>query len=217
MLKPKKTGARRVLQNRGNTPIRYCQNPNCGAKIANKDNEKYCDRVCSREHASILKLERRPKEVNCAACGKSLDPLSREPYQWNSSDTHFCDEICATAWRKESGKYQEMSQKGNEAIRAYKKKHGHMHNYAQRSQRISEHNQTHPPKSKLYVRVGNVWGYEAHVLPNNAKDGYIAHIPELTELVGSVEAKTSKDALKALRARFLEIRMQENQNQEDGK
>jgi hypothetical protein len=209
MLRPKKTGPRRVLQQRAPAPIRYCQNPACGAKITNPDNEKYCDRVCTNEHQAILKVERRPKAIACTFCTRPLDPLSRGPYQWKG-DTHFCDEICASAWLAARGHYQEISQRGGEVAKAYKAKHGHNQAHEKRSQAVSRNNQTRPPRAKM-KRVGNVWGYEAHILPNAARDGYIGHIPELTELVGMVEAKTAKEALKLLRARFVELRLQEAQ------
>lgn len=207
MLKPKKYYPRQVLLHRAPAPPRYCANPACGAKITTRKT-KYCDKVCYKEHSDLLKAARRPAEVHCAACNAVIDPMSREPRALKKAEV-FCDAICVNAYRIRTGKFTEMSQRGNKVLREYQTKHGQVHNSERRTKAVSANNKTHPPRSKLYERRGKVWGYDAHILPNKAGDGYIAHIPELTTEVGSVEASTAKEAITKLRARFLEIRAQE--------
>lgn len=203
MLQPKKYYPRLILRQRGQgTPPNYCKNPKCGAKIPRK--KSYCDSVCRQEHSTLMKLARRPAEIHCAQCGKSIDVLARAPGELKNRERHFCDGICMDAWRRANGRYEEMSRAGNQANRTYKEKHGFGYNHEERAKAVSLNNQTRPPRAKLH-RSGMVWGYKASIVPNAARDGYIAHLPELPE-AGTVEAKTAKEALRQLRARFAENR-----------
>jgi hypothetical protein len=183
----------------------YCQNPTCGAKLPAKANKKYCDKICLAEHNKILKAERRPKELHCSACGNEIDVLSREPNTLKGPGPFFCNQVCADRLRRETGAYKAMSEKGNQAIKDYKEKHGQLHNYKARAEAIAENNKKTPPKAKYFVRMGKVWGYDARAIPDEGGTGYRLMLTEYPEF-GIVRAKTFKQCLALMRQRVIEMK-----------
>ncbi len=205
MITPKRRYPRPIQRVHKPAP-RYCANPKCGAKITKRENRLYCDKTCRAEHEALLKLERRPKEVRCAFCTKPLDILSRGPREWRQTDRHFCDQICADAYRREHGHYQAASKRGIAAIQEYKKRHGRAQDAAERGARTSANNRKAPPKAKHFERHGRVWGYDVHFYPDET--GYRASVPELIDELGIIHCKTVKEGLRAIRQKIVAQRQE---------
>jgi|ERR1041385_484286 hypothetical protein len=205
MIKPKR-GYARTVHKAGKEVTRRCKNPGCGAKLP-RQNKKYCDRICRQAHDDILKQERRPEQAFCALCNKPLDMLRAPPSYWIKHAVSFCDEICADGYRRQSGQYEEMSRRGNAAMKEYKKEHGHVAAYKDRAEITSKGNKERPPKSKHFTREGRAWGYDVRFYPHDGQ-GYRISVPELEEL-GVLFAKTKKEGLKLVRERVLELRTEE--------
>jgi hypothetical protein len=203
MLEPKKQ--RRSLADE-RLPKKFCENPMCGARLPMKkakDGAKYCDTKCRIEHKRILGMEQRPAEIRCSNCDTLLDPMSRSPNEWERSDVHFCDSMCADEYRRKHGLYKAMSAKGNREVKEYKEKHGKVHSHEKRSKAVSENNIKAPPKAKYFDRQGKVWGYDVHFAGTGTD--YIVTVPELPDL-GELRSATKKQGLLMVRQRILEIR-----------
>ncbi len=128
---------------------------------------------------------------------------------------HFCDEICADGYHRQSGHYQEMSAKGNAAMQEYKAKHGQINGYQDRAEATSKGNREKPPKAKHFVREGKVWGYGVKFYPHEDGQSYRVSVPELEEL-GVLYSGTVKSGLKLVREKILEIRANEAQGGDNG-
>src|SRR2546421_453191 len=210
-IKPKKKPHPRKASRE--TAVKFCENPQCGAKLLKekaREGYKYCDKVCLYEHRRIQAIERRPKQVLCAFCSKPLDTIRSNPAVWQKSEQHFCDEICAVAYHRQSGQYKEMSKKGKVTAKEYREKHGQVHNHNERSAAVTKNNCERPPKAKHFVREGKVWGYDVRFYPHEDGTGYRISVPELEEL-GVLYSKTVKGGLKLVRERILELRAEEAQ------
>jgi hypothetical protein len=192
-------------------PNKRCENPLCGAKLPlkkAKQGAKYCDTHCRLEHQRILGMESRPAEIHCANCDALLDPESRSPSDWERSERFFCNQMCADEYRRTHGIYKAMSQKGNQEIKEYRRKHGKPHAYAVRSRAVSENNRKRPPKAKYFDREGKVWGYD--VLFKGTGSDYVVTVPEVPEL-GELRSKTMKDGLRLVRQKMLELRAKQRE------
>lgn len=212
-IKPKRYSPRPLQQLRAKAvPDKYCENPKCGAKLDRekaRKGYKYCDRTCRWEHDRVLALERRPKDVRCAFCGKEIDTMRANPSAWTKSEKHFCDDICTDGYRRQHGFYQQMSKKGNEKAKEYKEKHGQMLSYQDRAKAVSKNNRERPPKAKHFIREGRVWGYDVKFYPHEDGQSYRVSVPELDEEIGVLTASTKKAGLKLVRERILELRAEE--------
>lgn len=191
---------------------RYCENPQCGAKLPKnvRREQKYCDRACRDEHRRIQAIERRPKDLRCTFCQKPIDTMRANPAHWKKTELHFCDEICADGYHRQSGHYQRMSKIGNDKAAEYKASHGHVIAYEDRRDATSAGNREKPPKAKHFVRDGyRVWGYDVRFYPSENEGEYRISVPELDEELGPMHSKTVKGGLKAVREKILEIRTKE--------
>ena len=206
-IKPKRGYVRKASSG---VPAKYCENPQCGAKLSKEKarRQKHCDRVCLNEHRRIQAIERRPAQVLCTFCSKPLDTMRAAPSSWAQSELHFCDDICVDGYRRQSGFYEEISAKGNAKAAEYKAKHGQVHNRSERSEAVSRNNRERPPKAKHFVREGMVWGYDVRFYPHEDGTGYRISVPELEEL-GVLYAGTVKGGLRMIRERIVELRLQE--------
>src|SRR2546430_16375926 len=138
-IKPKRGYVRKASSG---VPAKYCENPQCGAKLSKEKarRQKHCDRVCLNEHRRIQAIERRPAQVLCTFCSKPLDTMRAAPSSWAQSELHFCDDICVDGYRRQSGFYEEISAQGNAKAAEYKAKHGQVHNRSERSEAVSRNN-----------------------------------------------------------------------------
>lgn len=211
-IKPKRGYPRKIHQSRSqDAPVKYCENPACGTKLVREKARcgyKYCDRTCRWEHERAKARERRPKDIRCSFCQKPIDTMRAKPSDWQRSERHFCDEICAVAYRRKSGQYTQMSKRGNAAMQAYKEKHGHIAGYEDRAKITSKGNKERPPKAKHFTREGRVWGYDVKFYPHEDGQGYRVSIPELPELE-ALYSKTVKEGLILVREEILEMRSKE--------
>jgi hypothetical protein len=216
-IKPKKNYPRPVHLAAKESPAKYCENPQCGAKLPKntRKEQKYCDRACRDEHRRIQAIERRPKQVLCSFCQKPLDTMRASPSHWKKHTVNFCDEICADGYHRQTGYYQEISKKGREKAAEYKDKHGQVIGYEDRRDAVSENNKKAPPKAKHFIREGKVWGYSVKFYPDEDGNGYRVDVPELIDELGPMKAKTVKGGLKMVRERILELRAKEAKGETD--
>jgi hypothetical protein len=178
---------------------------NCGATLLlerRKVKAIYCDDVCRKQALKKRMEARRPTQFYCTSCGGKLDMLSRLPHEWAKKENHFCNSVCADAYRRATKQYQKMSQRGNASMLAYKEAHGHVKSYENRKEAVSENNRKAPPKAKYFQREGKVWGYTVKFFPNEDGDGYRASIAEFPDLI--VHCKTMKEGLRLFRQKFIE-------------
>jgi hypothetical protein len=187
-----------------NTRPRARRCKRCNAKLSSNQIYRrisYCDEICKKEAIAERKKARRPEQIACSACKKPLDMLSREPYQWKRGKVFFCSEICADAYRRRTGQYQEMSERGKISIQGYKQKHGRIKSYENRAAAVAKNNREAPPKAKYFVRHGRVWGYGVTFYPHEDGSSYRASIAEFPELI--VHCKTVKEGLRMFREKFI--------------
>jgi len=217
LIKPKRGYARAVHLAGKEVPAKFCENPQCGAKLSRekaREGYKHCDRTCLSGHRRIQAVERRPKEVLCSFCQKPLDTMRAAPSYWTKTDLHFCDEICVDGYRRQHGHYEEMSKLGNEKAAKYKAKHGKNYNHDERSEAVSKNNREKPPKAKHFIREGyEAWGYDVRFYPHEDGQGYRVSVPELDEELGPMRSKTVKEGLRMVRERIVELRLQEVQGE----
>src|SRR5712672_1797748 len=220
MIKPKRGYARTVHLASKESPAKFCENPQCGAKLsreAAREGYKHCDRTCLSEHRRIQAVERRPKDVRCSFCQKPLDTMRAAPSYWSSHELHFCDGICTDGYRRQSGHYAEMSKLGYEKAAEYKEKHGKVYSHEDRSEAVSRNKRGRPPKAKHFIREGyKAWGYDVRFYPDENDEGYRVSVPELDEELGTMKSKTVKGGLRMVRERIVELRIQEAKQEAQG-
>lgn len=149
-----------------------CQNPECpNGGVIPHEKLKFDPKFCSRECWEIVVCG--PKRF-CAGCGKTIskkiigDYCSRDcqrKHTYKSCGNPDCDAIvppsrkycskdCAVAALKQQGHFKAISEKGNESQFLYKKEHGEVPGYAERSRAVAESNRENPrrkQKEKLEI------------------------------------------------------------------
>lgn len=104
-------------------PRRFCAG--CGKAISKKISGDYCSAECRKKHT--YKTCANP---DCSA----MIPPSRK----------YCSRDCAVAALQQQGHFKAISEKGNESQFLYKKEHGEVPGYAERSRAVAESNSVNP-------------------------------------------------------------------------